>query len=94
MKYEVNFAEVGQIFQMVGKIESAVESHKEAKALADSLGRNFDIEFAKWNYTFFNAPASLQDMFEAKCEARKDEEKKFKAIRNNIRKFIEMTGLT
>ena len=93
MKYEVTFAEVGQIFSMVGKIESAVESFKEAEALSDNLSIQFDSEFAKYNYTFFNAPAELHQLFDAKCSAWDDKEKKFKAIRASIRKFIEMTGI-
>lgn len=93
MKYEVSFAEVGQIFTIVGKIESAIESYKEAEAHADELGVKFDAEFAKYNYSFFNAPEELKESFDTKCAAWDDKERKFKSIRASIRKFIEATEL-
>lgn len=93
MKHNVTFEEVGKVFQIVVKIENAVAEYRDATIKADELENQFDAEFKKYNYTFFNAPASLNDLFDAKCSAKDDEDKKMKAIRNYVKKFIEMAGL-
>lgn len=92
MKYEFTFAEASKIFAQVVKIENAVSEQEKAAAEYDSISNTFGAEFARYNYTFFNAPKELQDLFAEKnnaYEANKSAERKaYKAIKE----FAELIG--
>lgn len=86
MKTNFTFEELSKVFASVAKIESAVARQIEAEKEYDEKDRVFDAEFAKYGYTFFNAPKSLQTMFDEKCalmdKAEKEQKKAFKAVKD------------
>lgn len=86
MKRNFTFEELSRVFASAAKIESAVARQIEAEKEYDEKERVFDAEFAKYGYTFFNAPKSLQTMFDEKCalmdERDKAQRKAFKAIKD------------
>ena len=86
MKTNFTFDELSKIFAAVAKIENAAKKQQETEQAYEAKSAIFDAEFAKYGYTFFNAPAELQVMFDEKCalmdEHEKAERKAYKAIKD------------
>lgn len=93
MKYNFTFTEASKIFAQVTKIENAVSEYNKAAAEYDDLSNTFDAEFAKYNYTFFNAPKELQDLFDKKCAAFDANEKAERKAYKTIKEFAVMIGV-
>ena len=86
MRTSFTFNELSKIFASVSKIETVTANQLEAEKAYDEHRRIFDAEFAKYGYTFFNAPDELQVMFDEDCRlmesAEKAQKKAFKAIKD------------
>lgn len=93
MKYEFNFTEASKIFAQVAKIENAVSEYNKIAAEEDSIANTFDAEFAKYGYTFFNAPKELQELFEQKTSAFDVREKAERKAYKTIKEFAELIGV-
>ena len=92
MKHEFTFAEVSKIFAQVVKIEEAVKKQQELEAQYKEKGDAFDAEFEKYDFTFFNDPKELHEMFEVKSEAMKQRDNAERKAYRLIKEFIELTG--
>lgn len=90
MKHEFTFAEVSKIFAQVVKIEEAVKKQQELEAQYKEKGDAFDAEFEKYNFTFFNAPKELHEIFEVKSEAMKQRDNAERKAYRLIKEFVEM----
>lgn len=92
MKTNYNFDELSKVFASVSKIEKLAAAQIEAEKAYNEKGNAFDAEFAKYNYSFFNAPKELHVMFNEKCalmDARdKAEKKAYKAVKE-FAAFVE-----
>lgn len=93
MKYEFSFTEASKIFAQVSKIENAVSEQTKLSAEYDSISNTFDAEFAKYNYTFFNAPKELQELFEEKTAIYDANEKAERKAYKAIKEFAELVGV-
>ena len=86
MKTNFTFDELSKIFAAIAKIENAAAKQIESEKAYEEKSNIFDAEFAKYGYTFFNAPKELQVMFDEKCalmdEHEKAERKAYKAIKD------------
>lgn len=86
MKTNFTFDELSKVFAAIAKIENAAAKQIESEKAYEEKSNIFDAEFAKYGYTFFNAPKELQVMFDEKCalmdEHEKAERKAYKAIKD------------
>lgn len=86
MKTNFTFEELSKVFASVAKIEKLTANQLEAEKAYEGHRTIFDAEFAKYGYTFFNAPDSLQTMFDENCllmdKAEKEQKKAFKAVKD------------
>ena len=86
MKTNFTFDELSKVFAAIAKIENAANAQVEAKKTYEEKGAIFDAEFAKYGYTFSNAPKELYLMLDEKCalmeEHEKAERKAYKAIKD------------
>ncbi len=86
MKTNFTFDELSKVFAAIVKIENAAAKQIESEKAHEEKSNIFDAEFAKYGYTFFNAPKELQVMFDEKCALmdvhEKAERKAYKAIKD------------
>ena len=86
MKTNFTFEELSKVFASVAKIEKLTANQLEADKAYEEHSAIFEDEFAKYGYTFFRAPKSLQTMFDEKCalmdKAEKERKKAFKAVKD------------
>ena len=86
MKTNFTFDELSKVFAAIAKIENAANAQVEANKAYEEKSAIFDAEFKKYGFTFFNAPAELQIMFDEKCALmdahEKAERKAYKAIKD------------
>ena len=86
MKTNFTFDELSKVFAAIAKIENAAAKQIESEKAYEEKSNIFDAEFAKYGYTFFNAPKELQVMFDEKCalmdEHEKAERKAYKTIKD------------
>lgn len=86
MKTNFTFDELSKVFAAIAKIENAAAKQIESEKAYEEKNNIFDAEFAKYGYTFFNAPKELQVMFDEKCalmdENEKAERKAYKAVKD------------
>ena len=86
MKTNFTFDELSKVFAAIAKIENAAAKQIESEKAYEEKSNIFDAEFAKYGYTFFNAPKELQVMFDEKCalmdEHERAERKAYKAIKD------------
>ena len=66
MKTNFTFDELSKVFAAIAKIENAANAQVEANKAYEEKSAIFDAEFEKYGFTFFNAPAELQIMFDEK----------------------------
>ena len=90
MKYNYTFEEVSKIFAQVAKIEKKASAKEEAVAAYEAKSHEFDIEFKKYGYSFFNTPEELHSMFEEKCRLENERDKAEKAYRKAAKEFVVM----
>lgn len=94
MKYDYTFEEVAKIFAQVAKIEKKASAMEEATTAYDAKSHEFDIEFKKYGYSFFNAPEELQLMFEEKCRLENERDKAEKVYRKAAKEFVVMCEIS
>lgn len=86
MKTNFTFDELSKVFAAIAKIEAAAAKQIESEKAHEEKSAIFDAEFAKYGYTFFNAPKELQVMFDEKCALmdahEKAERKAYKTIKD------------
>ncbi len=90
MKTNFTFDELSKVFASVAKIQSAATKQMEAEKAYEEKSIEFDAEFEKYGYTFFNAPKELQVMFDEKCALMDVREKAERKARKVIKEFAAM----
>ena len=93
MKNQFTFNEVGKIFKVVYEIEERGNAYKAAREEYETIGAKFDARFAELNYSFRNSTKEDRALFEIKCDAMDNMDKKEKAFNRAVKKFSYMVGI-
>lgn len=90
MKQEFTIDEVAKIFGQAVKVVKASQRLVEITDKYNEKDAIFGAEFAKYDYTFFNAPKELHDMFEEKSALMKERDNAGRKAYRAIKEFGDM----